>query len=98
MALDKEPLQPAQARKLLSQILNAGTAGTVSPTGYFQKRLAERNIGMEDATNVLRRGRMYEQAELENGSWRYRVHHGGTCVVLQFETENKVTLITTWTK
>ena len=48
-----------------------------------------------DCLNVLRGGSV-EEAEYENGEWRYRVHTGKMSVVVRFEDDTELMIVTAW--
>lgn len=51
-----------------------------------------------DALNVLRAGQIKEPAEDVRGRWRYRVHTDRMCVVVQFESDAHLSVVTAWRK
>ena len=92
----KEPFVPAQARKLLSKLLNsASTNVTLSP--HCKERMVEHKLDSQDVEHVLRTGSITEPAELERETWRYRVHKGKMWVVVAFAPD-EVIGVTAWTK
>ena len=50
---------------------------------------------MVDCINVLRGGSVRE-GEYENGSWRYQVHTPKMCVVIRFESDSILEVVTAW--
>ena len=90
-----EPLAKGDAMALIRQI-RAG--GSVFVPSYAKKRMAEREMDAVDVDNILRGGWLTEEAEYENGHWRYRVRTNAMYVVVQFESETALTVITVWRK
>lgn len=88
----KEPLEPNRARRLIGEILDKGS---VSFSGHAEKALADDDLSTVDATNVLRGG-VFELAEFENGSWRYRVRTQRMVVVVVFRSASEVVVVTAW--
>jgi hypothetical protein len=58
--------------------------------------MSERNLTEGDVLNILRGGRIYEPAEFENGTWRYRVHTNTMGAAVAFRSENEVAVVTAW--
>jgi hypothetical protein len=53
--------------------------------------------GIDQATaRFVLHGGVVEPAELERGSWRYRVRATGVYVVVAFEVETKLVVVTAW--
>jgi hypothetical protein len=48
-----------------------------------------------DVVNVLRGG-VVEPGEWENGSWRYRVRTQKITVVVAFDSETELSIVTAW--
>jgi hypothetical protein len=88
----KQPLAAAEARKLARVIL---TEGTVIFTSHCKKELAKDGKTTVDATNVIRGG-AYLEAEWENGAWRHRAQTQRMAVVLEFETEAELIVVTSF--
>jgi Domain of unknown function (DUF4258) len=98
----KEPLGCEEARKLLSKVYRQfwSYGGT-----HCRKRMADHDIIETDIISVLRSGKINETGELENGTWRYRVHTTNFCVVVAFrgladeaEKDWEVVVVTAWRK
>jgi hypothetical protein len=90
-----EPLTPPQARKLIRLILQDGIVTYAQP--HAVDRMAKRQISMVDCENVLYGGSV-RHPELENGTWRYQVHTAKMCVVIRFEDETCLQIVTVWRK
>lgn len=88
-----EPLRPPETKKLILRILREGIVTYAQP--HAEERMRERDINTVDCVNVLRGGAVAE-GELENGSWRYRVLTGRMCVVVRFESESILQVVTAW--
>jgi hypothetical protein len=91
----KEPLPANQARKLISLILNAGA---IVIWDHCKEELSKDDMDTVDAISALRSGRIIEPAEPVGDRWRYRVHTERMCVVVQFESEEALSLVTAWRK
>ena len=80
-------MPPNEARKRIARILSIST---IVFWDHCKNELAKDDLNSIDAINVLRVGRITEQAEQQGGlsRWRYRVHTDSTCVVVQFEGED----------
>lgn len=96
-----EPLTPAEARKLLSKLLNAGAPVRFSPHGLDE--MVADNITTAEALTAAKYGRIFEPADYEKGTYRYRVHHGLIVVVVAFDWDDEgeavgVAIVTAWRK
>src|SRR5271168_2848769 len=67
-----EPLSPPAARKLIQEIV---ATGRTVVSGHALDEMAKDGLSDGDVAAVLRGG-IVEPAELERGSWRYRVRAG----------------------
>ncbi|HYO69549.1 MAG TPA: DUF4258 domain-containing protein, partial [Archangium sp.] len=65
---------------------------------HAKEELANDDLDMFDVRNVLRAGKILEEPELENGTWRYRVHTERMTVVVAFVSESKLKIVTAWRK
>lgn len=90
--MDGDPLRPPRAREVIHHILNEGV---VDVTGHAKKELKKDGLIIGDAINVLSGG-IVEEAEWENGDWRYRVRTSRIVVVVALNSETKLTVITAW--
>ncbi|AMV71137.1 hypothetical protein JCM30471_29590 [Desulfuromonas carbonis] len=88
-----EPLRPPETKKLIRKILSEGIVTYAQP--HAEERMRERDISTVDCVNVLRGGKVAE-GEQENGTWRYRVYTGRMCVVVRFESETILQVLTAW--
>lgn len=88
-----EPLRPPEVKKLIRRIIVNGIVTYAQP--HAEMRMKERGITTVDCINVLRGG-VSEEGEYENGSWRYRVRTAKICVVVRFESENLLEVVTAW--
>jgi hypothetical protein len=91
----KEPLNRNEAKKLIQAIC---LQGVVTLSRHATEELAKDDLTTVDAMNVLRGGRILEAPELENGTWRYRVHTAQMVVVVAFLSESKLRIVTAWRK
>lgn len=89
----EEPLKPSQVKTLIRFILSEGEV-TYSRL-HAEERLRKWGLSTVDCVNVLRGGAV-DEGEYENGSWRYRVHTPRICVVVRFESEDTLQIVTAW--
>ncbi|MBZ5637307.1 MAG: hypothetical protein LAO51_00970 [Acidobacteriia bacterium] len=87
-----EPFDPLEAKKRIRSVLDAGV---VVPSGHELDEMEKDGLTMVDCTNVLRGG-WEEPAELERGTWRYRVRTARICVVVAFRSDSKLAIVTAW--
>jgi len=87
-----EPLSPPEARRLIREILETGS---VTFSKHAEEEMAKDNLTMVDVANVLRGG-VLDPAELENGSWRYRVRTARIAVIVAFRSETELRVVTAW--
>ena len=78
---------------LVRQIIVTGIVTYSQP--HAEERMRERGISTVDCINVLRGG-VADEGEYENGSWRYRVRTPKMCVVIRFESESLLEVVTAW--
>lgn len=90
-------LGSGQARKLLSEIFNENPNFVSFTKHAFSEMLAD-NLKTGDILNVLKAGKIYEDPELEKGTFRYRVQTGKIVVVIAFRKPNHILVITVWRK
>lgn len=90
----KEPLSPPEAKALVREILKSGAFvfGT-----HSKEEMAKEHppLTVPDCVNVLRAG-TYEEAEHENGQWRYRARTQRIVVVFSFRDEHEIRIVTAW--
>lgn len=79
-----------QARKVLSEILNN------NPNFHCKDQMKARRLIAGDVFNVLSVGKIIDEPEFVNGSWRYRVQTKNITVVIAFRKPNHVAVVTTW--
>ena len=89
---DREPLSPPDARRLIHEILSTGE---VVSSGHAAEEMAKDDLTLVDCISVLRSG-VVEPAELERGTWRYRVHARRVRVVVTFRSETRLAVVTAW--
>lgn len=87
-----EPLSPPDARRLLREILQNGS---VAFSRHAEQEMAKDELTMVDVTNVLRGG-VVDPAELQRGSWRYRVRTARIAVIVAFRSETELRVVTAW--
>ncbi len=67
-------------------------------SGHALREMRKDDLTKADVMGVLRTGRIFEPAEFEGDSWRYRVHSPRVCVVITFDGETVVVVVTAWKK
>ena len=87
-----EPLAPDDAKARIRSII---ADGHVTYSRHAQEEMAADGISLVDAVNVLRGG-VVRPAELERGTWRYRVQTGRLTVVIAFRSESELAVVTAW--
>jgi len=90
-------LSNTRARKLLAEIFNVNP-NFISYTKHAFEQMSEDDLKTGDILNVLKAGKIYNDPEFENGSYRYRVETRNIVVVIAFRKRNYVVVITTWRK
>lgn len=97
-SLDVESrLSASQAQKLLKQILNK-SEHYVSIRKHCLEEMKSDNLTSVDIINVLHGGRIYDEPELEKGTYRYRVETDKILVVIAFSKPNFIRCVTAWRK
>ena len=93
-------INKSQARKQISKILSLYPRNV-----WFSKHALEElkadDLVTTDAFNVLKSpdSRIYQEGELENGSYRYRLETGNILLVIAFQEDgNGLTVVTGWDK
>jgi hypothetical protein len=89
-ALDRE-----RATALIHRIIRDGQ---VAWSQHAIDEMRKDKLTTVDCTNVLRAGAVTEPADLERGTWRYRVHTQRMCVVVAFRSDEELVVITVWRK
>ncbi len=85
-----------EARKRIAEWL---ADGAVSFSGHAREEMGKDAIETTDVENVLRCGRILEEAEEEHGSWRYRLHTAKFVVVVALLEEGRIIrVVTAWRK
>jgi hypothetical protein len=92
-----EPLGSVQAGRLIRRILAAEVDGPVVVSGHARREGLKDGLTVPDILRLLRAG-FVAFAELENGTWRYRVNTGAFVVVVAFdaldESEPRIHIVT----
>lgn len=90
----REPLTPADARKLIRHITEEGE---VEFRQHALQEMVKDGLSQVDCLNVLRGG-WPAAAECHGNRWRYQVHTRTVCVVVQFESRRHLAVVTSWRK
>lgn len=88
----QEPLSPPDARKLAQEIL---AGGGVRYSKHALDEMDADGLTREQVHQVLRGG-IVEPAELERGTFRYRIRAGNIMVVVAFRSEVLIIVVTAW--
>ena len=86
--------EPFNQRRAMGIVRKIYAQGLVLYDPHLLERMKERNILEKDVTNVLTRGWIYEAAEYENGSYRYRVETNRYWVRIAFDPPATMVVIT----
>ncbi len=92
--LPREPLTPSDGRKLICKILEERD---VEFWHHAQEEMTKDGLSQVDCLNVLRGG-WPAAGECYGNRWRYQVHTQAICVVVQFELESHLAVVTAWRK
>lgn len=84
-------LRPTEARALIRAILDDGIV-LIDPN-HCVPRMEERGFTDVDVHNILRAG-VVRDPEWENGEWRYRIETPRMGIVIAFEAEDSLVVIT----
>ena len=88
-----ERLSPPEAKARILVCLAPG--GTVVLGTHAQNEMAKDQMTAQNVNQVLRGGWLQE-AEWENGEWRYRVNTSQFVVVVAFVNETQLRVVTAW--
>ena len=88
----QEPLSPPRARAALRSILEIGR---ITFSSHALEEMTKDDIAQAQAIAVIRAG-VIHPAELERGSWRYRIQAANTFVVITFRSEVWSVVVTAW--
>jgi hypothetical protein len=91
--LVNEPLSPDIATRLIHQIVREGD---VAWTKHAFAEISADGMTTSDCLNVMRAGAITQPADLERGTWRYRIHTNRMCVCVAFRSETELVVITAW--
>jgi Domain of unknown function (DUF4258) len=69
--------------------------GTVRFSRHALEEMAKDDLETTDCLNLLRAG-TYGPAEYINQEWRYRVGTSRICVVVTFESDTRLCVVTAW--
>ena len=88
-----EPMRPPEVKKRIRRIIGNGIVTYSQP--HAEEQMRKRRISTVDCVNVLRGG-VVGEGEFENGEWRYRVSTPKMCVVIRFESESLLEVVSAW--
>lgn len=94
-------LAKEEARKLISKVILDGGIDYVVFTTHSLKQMPRRKLITLDVLNVLKSAdsKIFEEGELESGSYRYRLQTRTILVVVSFTPKgDKVIVVTAWRK
>lgn len=87
-----EPLGDVEARQLIRSIFRLGD---VSVSAHAQEEMGKDGMDQSDVNSVLRAGVVVGN-DYEFGTWRYRVSTPKFMVVVAFESETQMAVVTAW--
>lgn len=87
-----EPLKPAEAKARIRAIIDRGT---VTPTAHAIEEMAKDDMDLGDCLNLLRAG-VPAPPDLERGTWRYRIATSRMAVVVAFQSDDALAIVTAW--
>jgi hypothetical protein len=88
----EEPLPPETARFLIRRLV---VAGAVAFSNHALEEMQKDGLTAEDCLAVLRAGWVLP-AEIERGTWRYRVVMAHLTAVIAFRAPAALVVVTTW--
>ena len=94
--LDKEPLDPVQARLLVRRILRSPDGQIVFARHALQDSMAGRGITEDEVFQCLACGFCGSNITFERGTWRYPLETPDLVVVVSFDSETLAIIVTTW--
>lgn len=88
-----------QARKRIATIAREHPKNIRFSRHALEEMLKD-DLMMADILNVIKSpsAKILSDAELENGSYRYRLETNNIMVVLSFDTEDSLVIVTAWRK
>jgi hypothetical protein len=96
----KEPLSPDAATTLVRRITREGK---VAFSQHAIHEMQADKLTIVDCVNVLRAGAVRQPADLEKGTWRYRVQTNRMTVVIAFRSDendtskaDELVIVTAW--
>ena len=89
-----EPLTIAEATRLVRRL--ASVDAPIRVSSHAAQRMAARRIGFDEVLRTLHHGEVVRPAYRRRDAWRYRVEHRQLCVVIEFDGETVVIVVTTF--
>lgn len=88
-----------QARKLISEIVHRHPAH-VRFSRHALEEMRKDNLTTVDILNVIKSpsAKVLHEGELENGTYRYRLETENITVVVSFDSETSLVVVTAWRK
>jgi hypothetical protein len=92
-------LNKTEARKLVTRIVNQVPVG-IRISSHAEVQFVARNVSIDDALNVLKSSsaRILKEGELEKGTYRYQVETKRMVIVVAFESEERLVIVSGWRK
>jgi len=87
-------MKPDEARRLARDIVENGI---LDFSGHALDEMANDELHTTDCLNIVRAG-VYSTPEYEKGELRYRVQTARICVVVTFESDTRIRVVTAWRK
>ena len=94
-----QKLDRNQARKLISEIAHRYPAH-IRFSRHALEEIRKDNLTTADILNVIKSSsaKVLHGGELENGTYRYRLETGSITVVVSFDSQTNLVVVTAWRK
>lgn len=89
-----QPLRAQEASRLGKQIIATGIVHVRIPK-HAKEELDDDDMDTGDVRNLLKGG-VYREAEFVNGAWRHHVDTQRMTLVIEFESETELVVVTAW--
>ena len=87
-----EPLKPADAKRLARAIIDNGE---VEFSGHALEEMEKDGLETTDCLNIIYGG-AFQPPDYINGGWRYQALTQRICVVVAFDSETRLRVVTAW--
>ena len=92
-------LQKEEARKLLGRMIREDGINVLF-SKHAREELKKDGLGIDDAISILAStdAKILKEAEFEKRTYRYRVETIDFCLVIAFNSEDELIVVTAWRK